>query len=150
MRSFDHDFVENILQRMSKIPADAKPAWGKMTRDELIGHMTMVMRYTLGKGPEMPDKSTWVSRNIIRHLILNGIVAIPQNVRLPKPKKPGEAPPPTGDMETLHAVLEEYLSAAETGRLSPPPHFFFGDLGVDGWAKMHVLHFEHHLKQFGV
>lgn len=149
MRNFDHDFVEDVVRRLRTIPADAKPRWGTMSRDQLFGHLIMVMRYCMGRGPELPDKSTWVSRNLIRPLILNGLVPIPKNVRLPRPKSAPAPAEPAGDLETLHAVLEEYLSAVETGQLHPPPHFFFGDLGVDGWAKMHVHHFEHHLKQFG-
>ncbi len=46
--------------------------------------------------------------------------------------------------------MEEYLAAVETGELRPAPHTLFGDIGIDGWARLHVRHFEHHLKQFGL
>ena len=29
-------------------------------------------------------------------------------------------------------------------------HPVFGDIGVDGWDRLHVRHFEHHFTQFGV
>lgn len=150
MKRFDHHYVEELIARLRKLSPDAKPQWGTMTGAQLLGHLIMVMRYCLGKGPEMPNKSTWFTRNVLGPLVLNGLLAIPKDVKLPRlsGKRPGL--PADGDIETLHAVLEEYLHAAQTGELKPPHHFAFGDLGVDGWAKMHVRHFEHHLKQFGL
>ncbi|MBI4558849.1 MAG: DUF1569 domain-containing protein [Candidatus Hydrogenedentes bacterium] len=32
--------------------------------------------------------------------------------------------------------------------MQPEPHPYFGDIGIDGWSKLHVRHFEHHLRQF--
>ena len=57
---------------------------------------------------------------------------------------------PDADTETLHAVLETYLELVQAGELVPRAHPVFGDIGVDGWANLHIAHFEHHLKQFGV
>ncbi|MBI4558851.1 MAG: DUF1569 domain-containing protein, partial [Candidatus Hydrogenedentes bacterium] len=42
----------------------------------------------------------------------------------------------------------EYLAAVATGDMQPEPHPYFGDIGIDGWSKLHVRHFEHHLRQF--
>jgi hypothetical protein len=150
MRHFDHDYVNHAMSRLKLIPPDAKPAWGKMNRDQLYGHLIMVMRRCMGRGPDVPDKSTWLTRNVLGPLIINGFVKIPKNVRIPRPK--GQTAPieHSGDLETLHAVFEEYLSAVETGKLDPPHHPFFGRIGVDGWSKFHVQHIGHHLRQFGV
>jgi len=51
-------------------------------------------------------------------------------------------------IETLHATMLDYLNLVQTGELQTEPHPLFGDIGVDGWAAVHVRHFEHHLRQF--
>lgn len=130
------------------MPADARPAWGSLDRDRLVGHLIGAVRFSMGRLGTMPDRGTWLTKRVLKPLILNGVVRIPKNVKMR-----GAARQPQGvmeDLETLHAVLEEYLQLVQADELTPPPHPLFGDLGVDGWAKMHLRHFEHHLRQFGV
>jgi hypothetical protein len=150
MPHFDHDYVDDIVTRLEGLAPDTNPRWGQMTVPQLLGHLTMVTRYSMGKGPEMPDKSTWMNRTIVGPLLTRGIIPIPKNVKVPPPKGATVALKPEGDLETLQAVLEDYLHAVQSDDLSPPHHPFFGHLGVDGWARFHHQHFEHHLKQFGV
>jgi hypothetical protein len=145
MRPFDHDYAKEVVKRLGKIPRKAVPRWGKLTREQLYGHLTNTLRYSMGRGGEPMNHSTWFSRNIIGPLILRGIVRIPKNVKIP-----GLDSIPDGDLETLQAVLEEYLNLVQADELVPYPHVYFGELGVDGWAHLHVVHFEHHLRQFGV
>lgn len=146
MRPLDHDYVNDVVARLGRLRPDAKPAWGNMTPERMLGHLVVIVRYSMGRGKPMPARGNWFVRRIVGPLIINGIVRMPRNVRGPATADT----PSTGDTETLHAVLEEYLTLVESGDLDPPPHPFFGDIGVDGWAKLHVVHFEHHLRQFGV
>ncbi len=148
MRAFDHDYVNELVARLGALRRDAKPAWGAMTPEQMVGHLIETVRYVMGREPDVPFIGNWFTRTLLAPLILNGIIPIPKNVKAPRPNS--EAPLPTGDVETLHATLEDYLSLAQTGDLHPSHHPVFGDIGVDGWAKMHVRHFEHHLKQFGL
>ena len=145
MRPFDHDFADEILERLGSISREAKPRWGRLTRDQLFAHLTDSLRYSMGRGGPPMNQSTWVSRNIIGPLLLHGWLRIPKNIRVP-----GRGEMPNGDLETLHAVLEEYLNLVQADELEPYPDTYFGELGVDDWARLHVVHFEHHLRQFGV
>lgn len=150
MQAFDHDYVIEVIERLLRLDADATPSWGTMARDQMIGHLIRALQFSMGRGPKLADQSTWFRRWVFGPLILNGIVKIPKNLPLPKPAGESRANRPvTGDLETLHAVLEEYMSLVQAGELNPPRHAFLGDIGVDGWAKMHIRHFEHHLQQFG-
>ena len=146
MRAFDHDYVNELVARLGKLRPDAKPAWGAMSAPEMLGHLMLALRYSMGKGPKLPFVGNWATKRLLAPLILHGVLPIPKNVKLPRM----ESPLPQADLETLHMTLEEYLSRVHTGDLEPPHHPMFGDIGVDGWAKMHVRHFEHHLKQFGL
>lgn len=146
MRAFDHDYVNELVARLGALQPDARPAWGTLTPDQMVGHLIETVRYTMGREPDVPFVGNWFMRTVVGPLIMNGIIPIPKNVKAPRPNP--NAPWPTGDVETLHAALEDYLNLAQTGDLHPPYHPVFGEIGVDGWAKMHVRHFEHHLKQF--
>lgn len=144
MPIMDHDYSEELMKRLADIPLDAKPLWGSLTRDTMIAHLAQAVRYSMGRTAPLPDRSTWVSRNLIGPLICNGWLRIPRNVRMQ-----GTDNPPPADLETLHALIEEYLGLVQADELRPHPHVYFGDIGVDGWARLHVAHFEHHLRQFG-
>jgi oxepin-CoA hydrolase/3-oxo-5,6-dehydrosuberyl-CoA semialdehyde dehydrogenase len=148
VRPFDHDFVEEVVRRVSRLRPDTKPAWGAMTPPEMIGHLIESIQYSMGRGPNFAIETNWFKRRLLAPLVLNGILKIPKNIKAPRP--PDAGPIPAGDVETLHAVLEDYLALAQADELTPAPHPAFGVIGVDGWAKMHVHHFEHHLTQFGV
>ena len=120
-----------------------------MTPGQMIGHLAFWVRYAMGRGPEVPFFGNWLTVRVVAPLIMNGWLPIPRNLKAPKTKSavPDTAP---ADTETLHAVLETYLQYVQAGEFVPRTHPAFGDIGVDGWAKVHVRHFEHHLKQFGV
>ena len=148
MRSLDHDYVEEVMARLGRIQADAQPAWGALTRDRLVAHLVGAVRFSMGRLGAMPDQGTWFTRRIMKPLVLNGIVRIPKNVRTRGAAR--QTPGGIDNLETLHALLEEYLQLVQADELTPPPHPIFGPLDVDEWAKMHVRHFEHHLRQFGV
>lgn len=146
MRPFDHDYVDEVIRRLGRLRPDAKPAWGTLTPPGMVQHLADSMRFSLGRAGDLPDQSNWFSRNLVAPLILNGIVRIPKNMKAPGyPKRSAN-----DDIETLHALLEEYLGLVQAGELVPHRHPALGDLGVDGWAKLHYVHFEHHLRQFQV
>lgn len=145
---FDLDFVEDVIVRLEGLKPNTAPLWGALSPAGMRSHLIVSLRYAMGQYGASPQSGNWFTRIVLRRLILWGIVPIPRNVRLPFPTRPDEAPP--RDLESLHAVLEEYLDLVQAGALVPPPHPVFGDLGIDGWARFHVLHVEHHLKQFGL
>lgn len=151
MKTFDHDYVQEISLRLDKIAPDAKPRWGSMTPSVMMDHLGKTVRYSMGKAPHLPVVGKWHVRNIIGPLMINGLIKLPKNAKMPRAARTAmEQTPVTGDAETLQAVMEEYLHAIATGDIDPPPHPVFGSIGVDGWAKFHIRHFEHHLTQFGV
>jgi len=138
--------MAEVLRRLGRIQPDARPGWGKLTPALMIRHLADAVRYSMGKGPEIPFAGNWLTRHIVAPLILNGVVRIPRNIA--GANVSGTAG--NVDLETLHAVLDEYLALVQAGELEPRPHPSFGPIGVDGWDKMHLRHFEHHLRQFGV
>ncbi|HIJ65110.1 MAG TPA: DUF1569 domain-containing protein [Candidatus Hydrogenedentes bacterium] len=144
--SFDHDFADDVVGRLEALPQDATPAWGAMTRAEMIGHLTDAIAYSMGRGPRRRVRGNWFTRRVLAPLLLNGLIPFPKNA--PNPLRAPGAVARQGDTETLGAVLEDYLAQVHTGEFEPAPHPLFGDIGIDGWSRLHVRHFEHHLRQF--
>lgn len=146
---FDHDFLIEVIDRLQRVKPDAKPLWGTLTPARMIAHLIGAVRYSMGKAGDLPDKSNWFTRRILAPLIMRGFVKIPKNVKGATPDGPVTTPN-QADLETLHAVLEDYLALVQAGEFEPRRHPLFGHVGVDGWDRLHVLHFEHHLRQFNV
>lgn len=151
MQKFDSAFAADVIERLGRLEPDAKPAWGRMKAEELIPHLLGTMQFSVGEGPNIPYGGNWVTENIVGPLLLNGILPMPKNVKFKDEE--GEAAPALsspGTLEDLKASMDEYISKAGGGGLATSWHTVFGDIGANGWAKMHVVHFRHHLKQFGI
>ena len=146
MRNFDHDYVADVVRRLGRLKPDARPKWGKLAAPGMIQHLGDSVRFSMGRAGEVPNVSNWFTRTIVAPLILNGIVRIPKNIKAPELSKRSSY----DDVESLHALLEEYLGLVQAGEFVPARQPVFGDIGIDGWAKLHLVHFEHHLRQFGV
>ncbi len=147
---FDHDYVNESVERLSGLSQDTKPAWGKMTPDALPSHLAGLVLYSMGRGASLDDRSTWVQRNVLKRLLLAGVMSIPKNIRVPGPVAEVLEPPKRYDVESLHALLEEYLGQILADEITPPPHPILGPFSVDDWAAFHRKHFEHHFRQFGI
>lgn len=147
IRDFDRDYAEEIVRRLKALPPDRKPNWGKMAATDLVPHLTNTMLYTMGRRDKRPFIGNWATKRILGPLVLGGWIPVLKNIQA------GPAAPPDAThftLEDLQAALQDYMSAVETGALHPEPHPLFGEIGVDGWARMHVRHFEHHFKQFSL
>ncbi|GMW02329.1 MAG: hypothetical protein AMXMBFR84_34650 [Candidatus Hydrogenedentota bacterium] len=149
MRQMDHDFASELIERLEKIPAEAKPAWGKMSPDRMVNHLNATFRYSMGK--EVPSfyVGNFMTKYIFGPLILKGILPIPKNIPIKRKFAEERNTPLPQAIAELRVTLDDYLAAVQEGSMKPCEHPGFGDIGIDGWAVMHVRHCEHHLKQFG-
>ena len=143
MRDFDRDYAHEIVQRLSALGSDRKPRWGVMCAGDLIPHLTHTVLWSMNRREPPPFAGNWVTVNILGPLAKRGWVPVLRNVKINGVE--GNA---ADNLDDLQSAIGDYLSAVETGGLQPAAHPLFGQLGVDGWAQMHVKHFEHHFKQF--
>lgn len=147
MAHLDNDYVERLIQRLESIPEDGKPQWGQLRKDSLIEHLIWAVRHSMSKSQKVRFMGNWFTVNIIGPIYLRGLMPTPKNLQF---KGSQTALSEAGDLETLHALLEEYLNLVQADEIQPGIHPLFGDIGVDGWDRLHLTHFEHHCKQFGV
>ena len=150
MHHFDGDYVEEVVERLGGIKRDAIPRWGLLRRDSMIEHLIWSLRHSMGRSRTIPFFGNCFTRCIKRPLVLAGVLPITAAMHLPEHlRDQGLTAREPGDLETLQAILEEYLTLVQADVLKPAPHPTFGRMDIDGWDRFHVLHFEHHLRQFG-
>lgn len=151
MPHLDSDYVDELIARLERIPPDAVPRWGELRRDTLIAHLVWMVRHSMGRSRRVPCYGTPLTRYLLRPLAVYGVLPVSKNRRLPEAlTAQGITDQEPGDIELLHALLEEYLNLVQADELEPAPHPLFGPPGVDGWERLHLRHFEHHCRQFGV
>jgi len=151
MEHLDSDYVERAMARIERIAPDAVPRWGALRRDTVIEHLLWAVMHSMGRSTQMPVYGNWFHRRIMGPMFMSGLFPIPHNIQIPKRfRRQGVTMREPGDLETLRRLLEEYLNLVQADELDPAPHPLFGEIGIDGWDRVHVLHFEHHLRQFGV
>ena len=151
MRDFDGDYIDEAIARLEAIEADARPRWGRLDRDGLIEHLIWALMHSMGRSHKVPFMGNALTLWVIGPLVTRGFLPIPKNLQLPKRfRKEGITAREPGTLEDLKDLLRTYLALVQADELEPALHPGFGDIGVDGWARMHVLHFEHHFRQFGV
>ena len=147
MRSFDQGFITDTLGRLEALLPDAQPQWGTMTAPEMVTHLAFSLRFSLGQLPEVPVIGGLVGHWIVAPLVLNGIIKLPRNIK--GAQWPGETEAKC-DVDAVRDEFHAFYDGTRAGVLAPPPHPFFGDIGPRGWTKLHVVHTDHHLRQFGI
>lgn len=139
-------FEERILQ----LRPEAVPQFGLMTPHVMIAHLDATFRVSLGSAP-CDDISTPFLRNpIIRWLVINV---------MPLPKGTMKAPasivpePSVSFEESRDALLHQlnaFLKAVEADPLQRTLDPWLGKISLADWGKIHGVHLDHHLSQFGV
>ncbi|MBI2432796.1 MAG: hypothetical protein HYV26_08000, partial [Candidatus Hydrogenedentes bacterium] len=114
MQHFDNDFVDDVINRLRKLPPDAVPRWGTLRKDTLIEHLIWALRHSMGRSRQVPYFGNWFSRRVLGPLIIRGWMPMPHNIQLPAHLRyEGITLREPGDLETLHALLEEYLTLVQ-------------------------------------
>lgn len=145
----DESCRDELVARINSLRADAKPAWGKMNVEQMLSHL--VQGNELPFVASVPDRSSFVSSNVIKPLVLY-VMPIPKEVKTsPQMDQQQEGRPPLG-FDVDKALLIESID-----KLGSVPadhdclgHPFFGPMSAKQWGRLAYKHMDHHLRQFGV
>ena len=138
-----------LIERLNKLTGNETPVWGKMNVNQMMSHL--VQGGELPFVASVPDRSTFMSRTIIKPLILY-VLPMPKEVKISAEMDQQQKGRKPLGFETDRAVLIE--SMKKLGELSVDhkclDHPFFGKMSAKDWANIAYKHIDHHLKQFGV
>jgi hypothetical protein len=150
MAELTRAFAKEVVERFNALPPDAERRWGTLTREGVIEHLVGTFEYSMKGDLETFRVQVPLKNRIIGFVMINGFAHFPKGVKIKT--KEGEAIPAVraeGGTERLGEVMEEFLSCVEDGSMTPSPHPFFGALRAEQWAKFHLQHLKHHMRQFG-
>ena len=139
----------SLIARVNALSVDCKPSWGKMNVEQMVSHL--VQAGELPFVTSVPDRSSFLSRNVIKHLVLY-VLPIPKEVKTSAEMDQQQAGRKPLGLETDKSNLVDAIN--KLGELSIDykclSHPFFGKLSAKQWGMLGHKHIDHHLRQFGV
>ena len=138
-----------LIERITKLKGDEKPIWGKMSVNQMVSHL--VQSGDLPFVPGFPDKSSFMSRTLIKPLVLY-VLPMPKEIKTSPDmnqqengRKPQEF---SADKELAIKSINKLGTLTENHECLHHP--FFGKMSAKEWAVIAHKHIDHHLRQFGV
>lgn len=145
----DEECCSDLVRRIEALTPEASASWGKMSVEQMLSHL--VQANELPFVASVPDRSTFMSRNAIRPLVLY-VMPIPKEVQTSAEMDQQQKGRPPKGFDSDRAALIESLH--RLGSLQPKheclPHPFFGPMSAKQWGLLAHKHIDHHLRQFGV
>lgn len=142
----------DIFKRIGRLKKDAVPAFGKMTAQHMIEHLTFAVMFSNGNKPQKlnfpEDKAKMIKAAIVyseRELPI-GFKSPVLTDELHELIFPGlkEA------IGNLKVQLEEFDNYFVLNKDSTPMNPVAGELDHKEWIVFHNKHFKHHFKQFNL
>ncbi|NTS40610.1 DUF1569 domain-containing protein [Flavisolibacter sp. BT320] len=144
-------FLRNdFIPRLEALPTETKPAWGKMTVQQMIEHFSDSVRIASGKvmhtdvltPPEQLEKmrSFLESDKPFRENT--------KNLLMPEVPAPVQNPSKKDAVKELKEELQLFFSVFEKNSMQVTRNPFFGDLNYEQNIQLLYKHAMHHLRQF--
>lgn len=143
--------LDHFTDRINSITAETERRWGTMSAPKMLRHLRLAFEASLDE-VEAEDRSNFLTRTVLRYIVFHLWTNWPKG----KIKVPGNlTPEPDGDLGfergRLFAAAERYLDALEEDPTRPGGvHPLFGRQTIGYWSRVHGVHMDHHLRQFGV
>ena len=138
-----------VVDRLAKVRTDAQRRWGRMTARQMVCHLSDSLRSALGEKYVSPSNSRF-ERMILKPLALWVPVPWPHGVKTrPEMDQQQGGTSPVGfvsDLDELRTLFQRFC--AQEGEFGP--HAMFGQMSRAERMRHGYLHFDHHLRQFGV
>ncbi len=135
----------SIESRLKQLRPDSRPAWGKMSADQVLWHLNQGLGTALGHITPPVDKAP-LPRPVIRWIVLN----------LPWPKNAPTNPsfiargPYDFEAERARCLALVAECAARPIDQAQPIHPMFGAMTGRDQSRLQAKHLDYHLKQFGL
>ncbi len=137
-----------FISRIHNLSPESKALWGKMTVDQMLSHCQAPMDFAFGKTPMKANFLMQLLGKMFKNKILNS-----NEFKKNSPTAPAFIRTEAYDFEqTKQGLIERINVFSDLGQsaIKTTKHPFFGEMSYEEWSKMHTMHLDHHLKQFGV
>lgn len=142
--------LETVLAHLNKLTAETKPAWGKMSAQRMVEHLTDTLRIATGENPQqllIPEDKI---ERMVAFLYTDKPMA--QNMEVPFAKE--GTPLRNEELElAIDEFVDVYLEFQEMFAQDPElktVHAYYGPLNYEQWDLLNKKHLTHHFTQFGI
>ncbi|QNM85651.1 hydroxymethylglutaryl-CoA reductase, degradative [Polaribacter pectinis] len=140
---------DEVRSKLSTLKADAKPVFGKMNGQQMIEHLSFLMK--ISNGEVNADYFIEDEKSARRKAFLNteGELQVGFKASMLS-EEPYDVKFATiqESIDDLILQTENFKNHFKTAKIENHP--FFGELDYEYWQKFHVKHFTHHFKQFNL
>jgi len=128
--------------------------WGRLTPAGVLAHLDLMLRLSLGESAIRPIRIPLLG-TAFYVLFFQVFTTWPKGTF----KAPAKFFPHAGDngeedLEAQRAAclenLDRFVEALSQNPDARAPHPFMGNVSLRRWARIHGVHFDHHLRQFSV
>lgn len=145
---FDKNTNDDFIKRINLLTQDSKPLWGKMNVSQMLSHCQAPIDVALG---DLELKSNFIMRflgKLFKTKILNANKFKKNGVTVTEFLRNDNY-----EFEQNKITLIEKISkfaTLGTESIKNSKHPIFGEMSIEEWDKLQIMHLEHHLRQFGV
>ena len=145
----DHGAIDSLIGRLGTLHPQRPRAWGRMTPNEMICHLSDSFELALGERRFTPA-DTWWQRTVLRRIGLHTSLAWPRGIKTRPEVEQGVGGTAPGDFDQDLARLIEALRRFAAAGARHGHHPGFGPLTRDEWMIWGYRHTDHHLRQFAL
>lgn len=148
----DTDSATDFERRLRGLRVDAPARWGRMDAGAMLRHLRATLELSLGEVAAQRLVPRWLG-------VPAGWVFTTFFARWPRglggrlTPIPALLPPEQAtfdaERERVLALLRRFGERLAADPRARAPHPVFGELARWRWARLHALHLDHHLRQFG-
>lgn len=145
--------IETAKNHLSGLNPDTKPAWGIMTAQHMVEHLSEIIRFSNGKtaiGLAIPEDKAERAKT----RMLTPEYRLPVDFKaafLPENELPPLKYSSLENAKTaLFSEIEDFYSFFAQNKDAMPTHPYFHNLNESEWELLHHKHFLHHFQQFGL
>ena len=137
---------EALGRRIAALTPASSPAWGRMTVDRMLAHLSQSARMALGELPVKSQGKRAFRMFPLKHLILY-VFPFPKGAPTARELLAGPPAPVEDEKRALIDLLARLGRVPREG--AGPTHPLFGPLSWPEWGALVYKHSDHHLRQFG-
>jgi len=148
--NLDRATLAEFLRRIGEIQTDTPRRWGKMDATRSFRHLIFTLEMSLGI-QQIEDRSKPLLRDLAYLVFFCWMTTWPKG----KIKGPSfVTPAPKGDFDSERAELirlnTQFVAELERNPERTGVNPILGAIPLTKWSRVHGVHTDHHLRQFGV
>ena len=147
-RIYNANDNKELIERINKLTPESKALWGKMNSAKMLSHCHGPIDVAFGDLNLKANFFMQLLGKMFKNKVLNSA-----EFKKDSPTAPAFIRNYECDFEQSKAGLIQRINKfSEQGNkvIKTTKHPFFGEMTLNEWDKLHVMHLNHHLNQFGV